>query len=198
MKINRKILKKIKKEIRKFKKLTKKENLFKEMSFCILVANNNLEKTYKIWKSIKDNLISYNYKSLSRILKKSGYRFYNTRAKYIIENKNKINDVLRVLNSQNENYVRNWLVKNIKGFGYKEASHFLRNIGYRNFAILDRHILRFLFDKKIIKEIPKNLTKKKYVEIENKLKQIAKKNNLTLAELDMYIFYLQTNKIPIK
>jgi len=37
-----------------------------------------------------------------------------------------------------------WLVKNLTGLGYKEAGHFLRNIGSGKIAILDRHILRNL------------------------------------------------------
>ena len=41
--------------------------------------------------------------------------------------------------------IREWLVENVRGMGYKESSHFLRNIGLgENIAILDRHILKNL------------------------------------------------------
>ncbi|MCK4265146.1 hypothetical protein KAW80_02185 [Candidatus Babeliales bacterium] len=57
-------------------------------------------------------------------------------------------------------------MKNIKGIGYKEASHFLRNVGYNDVAIIDRHVLRFLKREKLIQEIPKTTTPKKYLAFE--------------------------------
>lgn len=52
---------------------------------------------------------------------------------------------------------------------YKEASHFLRNVGFgENIAILDRHILRNLVKLEVIDELPKTLTPKLYLEIEEK------------------------------
>jgi N-glycosylase/DNA lyase len=85
-------------------------------------------------------------------------------------------------------------VQNIKGLGYKEASHFLRNIGFDDYAIIDSHILDILKRYNLIKQ-PKTLTKKKYIEIENILQKIAKQTHLTLAELDLYLWYLETGKI---
>jgi N-glycosylase/DNA lyase len=89
---------------------------------------------------------------------------------------------------------REWLVKNIKGFGFKEASHFLRNIGFDDYAIIDSHILDLLERYKFIKQ-PKTLTRKKYMEIEKILQTIATQTNLTLAELDLYLWYMETGKI---
>ena len=96
--------------------------------------------------------------------------------------------------SKDEFEIREWIVKNVKGLGYKEASHFLRNIGYKNLAIIDFHIIDVLVKNKIIKR-PKTLTKKKYLEIENKLRTIAKKAKMTLAELDLYLWYMETRKV---
>ena len=42
---------------------------------------------------------------------------------------------------------------------------------------------------------PKTITKNKYLEIEEKLIDLAKKTNLTLAELDLYLWYTETGKI---
>ena len=70
---------------------------------------------------------------------------------------------------------REWLVKNIKGLGFKEASHFLRNIGFDDYAIIDSHILDLLERYKFIKP-PKTLTRKKYMEIEKILQTIATTN----------------------
>ena len=89
---------------------------------------------------------------------------------------------------------REYLVKNVKGIGYKEASHFLRNTGAKNLAIIDRHILHILNSYKII-EMPKYLTPKRYMEIEEKERALARKLNMNLGELDMYLWYMKTGKV---
>jgi N-glycosylase/DNA lyase len=77
----------------------------------------------------------------------------------------------------------------------KEASHFLRNQGYRNFAILDRHVLKTLKDNEFIEDIPKTLTKKRYLDIETKLSNLAKELKTTQAHLDLYLFYLDSRRV---
>jgi N-glycosylase/DNA lyase len=182
------------KEFEKNKDL-KKEDKFVELCFCILVANNRLEKTKYVWERIGKKFLTLSEKELKDVLKSYGMRFYNKRAKYIIKARNFIDEI-----DKNVSENREWFVENIKGIGYKEASHFLRNMGYKNFAILDRHVMRFLIKNKII-EKQKNLTKKNYLEIEEKLKDIAKmlstivRKEISLAELDLLIFYVQTGKI---
>ncbi len=174
----------------------KKEEKFIELCFCILVANNRLEKTKDVWEKIGKKFLTISKKELKEALKSYGLRFYNKRAEYIIQARNFIDEIDKNIEKCN----REWFVKNIKGIGYKEASHFLRNMGYKNFAILDRHVIRFLIKNKII-EKQKPLTKKNYLEIEEKLKEIAKrlstivKKEINLAELDLLIFYLQTGRI---
>jgi N-glycosylase/DNA lyase len=90
---------------------------------------------------------------------------------------------------------REWLVKNIKGLGYKEASHFLRNVGYKNLAILDRHIVNLMLEHGYIEEKPKSLNRKIYTELENIFKKIADKLKMSMAELDMYMWYMKTGKV---
>lgn len=86
----------------------------------------------------------------------------------------------------------------VGGFGgiFLHNSHFLRNIGLGyDLAILDRHILRSLVEFKVIDEIPKSLTPKKYLEIEQKMKRFADHLNIPLAELDLLLFYRKTGEI---
>jgi len=198
MNIDKKLLKEIRNRLKEFKKIEDENLLFKELCFCILVANTNLERTLEIWKKIDNGFLKYNKKQLSLKLKSLGYRFYNKRVDYILYNRKFKKIIKENIKELSAFYLREWLVKNLKGIGFKEASHFLRNIGFKDFAILDRHILRFLFKNKIIKEIPSNLSKRKYLEIENKLKNLADKLNITLSELDFLIFYLETGTLPKK
>jgi N-glycosylase/DNA lyase len=183
--------------IKEFKELGNKSNIeiFKELCFCILTANFNAEKSIKIQKEIGNGFLTLPESVLAKKLKDYGHRYYNTRAKYIVEARKYMNSLKEIINSfNNENNLREWLVKNIKGLGYKEASHFLRNIGYTNFSILDFHIINILVKYGLIKK-PKTLTKKKYLEIEEILKEVAKKLNINLAELDLYLWYMETGKI---
>jgi N-glycosylase/DNA lyase len=183
--------------IQEFQKMSSKPNseIFKELCFCILTANFNAEKCIKIHEEIGNELLTLTKPQLTQKLRSLGYRYPNKRAHYIVEARKHKNTLKPIINSfKDENALREWLVKNIKGIGYKEASHFLRNIGFTNLAILDFHILNILTRYKIA-EKPKTLTKKNYLKIEQTLKRIAEKLDITLAELDLYLWYLETKKI---
>ena len=183
--------------IREFKENGAKSNgeIFIELCFCILTANFNAEKAIKIQIEIGKDFLTLTESQLAEKLKRLGYRYPNTRAKYIGKARKYKDSLKNVISSFNaEDELREWLVKNIKGIGYKEASHFLRNIGYTNFAIIDFHITDLLARYKLL-EKPKTLTKKEYFKIENLLREIAEKSNLNLAELDLYLWYMETGKI---
>lgn len=171
------------------------EQKFLELCFCILVANNAVEKTHETWKKIGAKFLYLSEDELGNALKNAGYRFYNVRAKYIVEARwviDKIDFIIRLSNP------REWLVKHVKGIGWKEASHFLRNLGFKDYAILDRHVLKLLKQHKPVDFVTSSLTKKIYLEIEEKLRGISNMLGITLAELDLYLFYLDTKKICIR
>jgi N-glycosylase/DNA lyase len=173
------------KRIKQFSKIKSNNDLFKELCFCILTANSNAERCIDVQNKVGNGFLTLDKNKLQKTLKKHGARFHTKRAGYIIEAR-KYKDKLKK--------DREWLVKNIKGIGYKEASHFLRNTGSKNSAIIDFHIIDLLVKNKLIQK-PKTLNKNSYLEIENKLKIIAKKANLNLAELDLYLWYQETGKI---
>ena len=193
---NSKISTQIKKRIKDFKNIDIKSNeaLFKEMCFCLLTANFNAEKSIKIQKEIGDCFLIDSKEELSTKLKHYGHRFPNTRAEYITQSQSCINTLNKIVETNDKKILRDWIVNNIKGLGYKEASHFLRNVGFDDYAIIDFHIIDVLVDHQLIKK-PKNLSKKKYLEIEKLLRTIAKKTDLTLAELDLYLWYMETGKV---
>ncbi|MBA7693839.1 putative N-glycosylase/DNA lyase [subsurface metagenome] len=132
----------------------------------------------------------------------SRVRFRYKKAKYIIEARKTFSSngqisikpkIEQLVKNKNE---RDWLVKNVKGIGYKEASHFLRNIGLgEKFAILDRHVLKNLKLLEIIKEIPGSLSKKRYLEIENKMKNFTDKIKIPISHLDLLLWCKETGKI---
>ena len=103
-------------------------------------------------------------------------------------------DIKRRIDSRDVFRTREWLVENIKGLGYKEASHFLRNIGLgKDLAILDRHILKNLKRYGVIDKMPASLgTKKVYLDIERRMLEFSKKINVPPDELDLLFWARQT------
>jgi len=169
--------------------------IFIELCFCIMTAFCSAEKCIEIHEKIGGDFLKLSQDQLANRFKELGYRFPNKRSNYIINARDSKKDLINNLKSnEREKEKREWIAKNIKGLGYKEASHFLRNIGYKNSAIIDFHIIDLLVKYELI-ERPKTLTKKKYLEIEEILKTVGKKLNLDLAELDLYLWYKETGKI---
>jgi len=170
------------------------EKMFQELCFCILTANFNAKRAINMQKNIAEKFLSLSESEMATELKKLGHRFPNTRAKYIIEARKYLPEIDR-LSCMEDRQAREHLVKNVKGLGYKEASHFLRNIGRKNLAIIDFHILDILDKNRLIKKPEKSMTRKLYFEIEHILENLAKKTGLSLAELDLYLWFLETGEI---
>jgi N-glycosylase/DNA lyase len=91
--------------------------------------------------------------------------------------------------------LRRLLVARVRGLGWKEASHFLRNIGYRNLAILDRHILRNLVRHRAILSMPGTLTPARYLMIESRFARLAAAAGITMDELDLLFWKRETGFI---
>ncbi|MFX1563249.1 MAG: N-glycosylase/DNA lyase [Promethearchaeota archaeon] len=183
--------------LKEFKEISNSSSneIFKELCFCILTANFNAERSIEIQKELGDKFLTAPKSDLARRLKELGHRFPDARARYIVDArkyKNSLKDIVKTFH--NGNGLREWIVKNVKGIGYKEASHFLRNIGYTDFAVIDFHILDALTRHNII-EKPTVLTRRKYLEIEESLREIARRSDLNLAQLDLYLWYMETSKI---
>ena len=77
----------------------------------------------------------------------------------------------------------------------KEASHFLRNVGYFNLAILDRHIQRVMSEYGMVTMLPKSMTKRNYLAMEQKLRTLAEELALPIGVLDLYLWYMKTGKV---
>ncbi len=170
------------------------KSLFIELCFCILTANTSAEMGIKTQKYIMGGFIEYDRDKLRDELKKVKYRFYNKRTDYIVNARFIINDLTGLLSGNNKTYIREYLVNNIKGVGYKEASHFLRNIGVFDFAILDKHIMKILKEYNYIDEI-KLSSKNDYLKTEKIFNEIAKSYKLKPGIFDLYLWKIATDKI---
>ena len=139
---------------------------------------------------------------IAEILGRHGVRFKYNKARYIIECREKFKTIslrsyIDDLLTQGVVSARNELAKTIRGIGMKEASHFLRNIGYGDeVCILDRHILRNL-EKYDILKTSKTLTPKLYLEYEEKMKTFAKKLKIPVFDLDFVFWYNNNGELPV-
>ncbi len=171
------------------------ETVFSELCFCIVTANNRAVAGLRVQEAIDAGFSNWTQQALSELLLKSNSRFHINKGKYLMEAIKHKNVKAVLQQMQNEFEMREWLVKNVKGIGYKEASHFLRNIGFKKLAILDRHIMRVMQKHGLIDDVPKPITRTKYLEMEKKLSSLAKATCITQAELDLYLWFMQTGKV---
>ncbi|MEJ5245063.1 MAG: N-glycosylase/DNA lyase [Bacteroidota bacterium] len=174
------------------------ENYFYELCYCICTPQSSAKNAEKVEKKlIEMDFLNQDFNPVELLSNREHYvRFHNQKAQRLIEAKMKYPKLLDILHSSIEPMEkRAKVVEIIKGIGYKEASHFLRNIGYRNLAIIDRHLLKNLIKCGVIESIPKSLNKAKYLEIEEKFKDFAEKVNIALDELDLLFWSYETGMI---
>lgn len=179
--------------LKEFQELSELDNScwFSELCFCLLTANSKALTAIEIQKELgSEGFLGYSQEHIAQIIKKNKHRFHNNKAKYIVEAR-KFYNIKDLLKKMSGVEAREFLVKNIKGLGFKEASHFLRNVGYSDVAIIDRHIIRFLVNYKYLDSVPKVISKKYYFNSED----ILKKFNIPLDKLDLMIWYHMTGKI---
>jgi N-glycosylase/DNA lyase len=175
------------------------KDLFRELAFCLLTPQS---RARTCWAAI-ERMVSKSMLTRcgpDKIREELvGVRFSHRKADYICEARGlfaarSIRDVISGFS--NPEKAREWLVENIKGLGYKEASHYLRNIGLgENLAILDRHILKNLKLMDVIDEIPTTLNKKNYLEIERKMRAFSEKTGIPMCHLDLLLWYKEAGEV---
>ncbi len=175
-------------------KTKSEEEWFSELCFCILTANAKQKTGALIQSQISaDGFKTLSQETLANLIKINKHRFHNTKAKYIFKAREFAN-IKSIIKEMTEIEARNWLVENVSGLGMKEASHFIRNTGGQNLAILDRHIISLLSEYKII-EKPKALTAQSYKETEQKFTELASMLRMSPAKLDLFLWYMKTGEV---
>lgn len=196
----------IEKRLQEFKNTWNKGNnkdIHVELSFCILTPQSKAVNAWKAITTLRDNNLLFQGTPEEIVEFLNIVRFKNNKAKYLVELREQMKDengeiITKDFFSKFKSVeeARNWIVKNIKGMAYKEAGHFLRNVGFGdNVAILDRHILKNLVRLGVIDEVPKTLTPKLYLEIEDKMRNYCKEVNIPMDSLDLLLWYIEAGEI---
>ncbi|MBF4805810.1 MAG: N-glycosylase/DNA lyase [Pseudoleptotrichia goodfellowii] len=203
-----KIYKKIKKDIDKAIKGYKKawngseKEVFAEVAFCILTPQSKAKNAWQAITNLVNNGLLFEGQPEEIAEYLNIVRFKNNKSRYLAELRElmtvdgKLQPKKILSDKGNTLEKREWIFKNIKGMGMKEANHVLRNLGFGDeIAILDRHILRNLVQLNIIDEIPKSITEKKYYEIEEKMKEYSEYSGITMGELDLVLWYKEAGEV---
>jgi N-glycosylase/DNA lyase len=171
---------------------------FYELVYCLLTPQSSAVNAAKAVEELKkaDFLGRDVDASVILFMKEHYIRFHNTKARHLLEAKKTLPAILAALGGgSTPEEIRTWCIRNVRGLGWKEASHFLRNIGYSDLAILDRHILRNLRRHRVIRSLPKSLTPARYMSIERKFRLFAGEVGIPMDELDLLFWSRQTGEI---
>ena len=175
------------------------EQYFYELAYCFMTPQSSAVNASKAERALAAADFQHQEIDPEPLLHQKDYyiRFHRTKARLLKEMKRNYAEIVRTLsNEQSGSYKREWLVEHVKGIGYKEATHFLRNVGLNEgLAILDRHILRNLKQLGIIRSLPKTLTKKYYLAIEKRFQKFSKEIGIDIDELDLLFWSNEAGEI---
>ena len=178
------------------------DRLWEEMVFCFFTGGCSARMGLRSVEAVRHLLRTGTHEELMNALV-GRHRYPRARARYIVASREfltahcglKLREKLESFDDRFER--RDWLVreKGIKGLGYKEASHFLRNIGLKGYGILDKHILRSLAELGLIEDPKPPSTRPRYLATEEKLKELASLTEIDFDELDLVLWSMKTGEI---
>ncbi|HYV04303.1 MAG TPA: N-glycosylase/DNA lyase [Blastocatellia bacterium] len=178
------------------------EKLFEELTFCIFTAGASARMGLRSVESVRPVLMSGSKRRIQKALG-GRHRFPNARGAYVFETREYLRAHCglelreKLWSFENPDQRRDFFAANrdVRGLGYKEASHFLRNVGYRGYAILDKHLLARLTELEVIGSPKPPATKNGYLAIEEKLKNFSENIGIDFDELDLLLWYTKTGEI---
>jgi N-glycosylase/DNA lyase len=183
--------------------------LFIELVFVILTSQTEAEKAWEAAKELDDRnlLLEGNKQQIAKILERNGVQYEENKASYIVENRellsqptlhNPTNELKlkEKLDCPNLDKTRGWLVDNVKGLGWKGASHFLRNIGHGDgLAIISSHIINQMNELDVIESAVAPSNKEEYLDMEEKLKEFSDDVGIDIRALDLVLWSMKTGEV---
>ena len=199
--------KEIRKRLGEFQEVWRKGSdarLWEELAYCIFTAGASARMGLTAVDAVRPLLLDGEAEAMTVALKNAGaHRFPVARPRYIVSTRNyfradcgmALRKRLRSFRDPVER--RDWLAqdKQVKGLGYKEASHFLRNIGVKGHAILDKHVMRCLAEIGVIDTAKPPSTRRKYLEVEQQLIGFARDVAIDFDELDLVLWSMKTGEV---
>jgi N-glycosylase/DNA lyase len=177
--------------------------IFEELCYCILTAGSSAKMGMRTIEALKDILHTGSEEDLQQRARSHRVRFWRIRPSYIVRTREYLRnscgmELRRLLESFDCRLARrDFFAKNksVRGLGYKESSHFLRNIGFPGYAILDKHILNSLREMGVIGSRMRPATQAGYLEIEKRLERFAQEVGIDMDHLDLLLWSRKTGEI---
>lgn len=194
----------IKRSIEGYRKVFEEsdDRVFAELAFCLCTPQSKATASWSAISSLMRNNLLYTGTTEQIRPFLNTVRFNDTKSKRIVEARSlfsdgeKISIKRRLSELGDPSAMRDWLVENVNGLGMKEASHFLRNIGLGgSFAIIDSHIIKNLHRYGVVDEPKYPSTRKKYLEVEGKMRDFAGKIGIPFDELDLLFWSEETGMV---
>jgi len=131
----------------RFSKTLSSIDVFYHLAFAICAPQTTFKANRKVNEELKR--LKFHSEDIPRELLEvtlKPVRFYRTKAENLLLMKEDFPQIASVLRGYSRDFwsARLWLVRNVRGLGMKAASHFLRNLGSTELAIIDTHILKYL------------------------------------------------------
>jgi N-glycosylase/DNA lyase len=180
------------------------ERLWEELVYCIFTAGASARMGQKAVDAVRPLLFAGSHEEMTRVLvEQRAHRYPAARPGYIVVTREYLHEDCGMrLRERLESFEdslarRDWLAreKRIKGLGYKEASHFLRNVGFGGYGILDKHILRSLAELDVIESPQPPSTRARYLDTEERLRRFARDVRIDFDELDLVLWSMKTGEI---
>ena len=176
--------------------------LWEELVFCIFTAGASARMGLNSVEAVRPLLARGTHEELAGALQ-SKHRYPRSRSGYVVVTREYLEgDCGLRLRERLASFAdplerRDWLARTrgIKGLGYKESSHFLRNVGLRGYAILDKHILRCLAEVGVIESPAPPATRARYLATEERLRRFAREVRIDFDELDLVLWSMKTGEI---
>ncbi|MFN2577431.1 MAG: hypothetical protein ABR607_07040 [Pyrinomonadaceae bacterium] len=180
------------------------DRLWEEMVFCIFTAGASAKMGLRSVEALRPLLQSGAQTEMTKALIDAGaHRFPNARPAYVVVTRDYLRESFSMrLRDRLKSFAdplarRDWLAQDpgVKGLGYKEASHFLRNVGFNGYAILDKHVIRCLNELGVIDSPGPPTTRRRYLQIEGEMRRFANDAGINFDELDLLLWSMKTGEI---
>jgi len=178
------------------------ERLFEELTFCIFTAAASARMGLRSVESLREVMMTGSKRQIQRALVRV-HRWPRARGAYVYETREYLRKnhglAIRSLFScfEDSERRRDFFAANpgVRGLGYKEASHYLRNVGFTGYAILDKHVLSRLAEFGVIDSPKPPSTKAGYLRAEDAMKKFARRIRIDFDALDLLLWYTKTGEI---
>jgi N-glycosylase/DNA lyase len=161
----------------------REEEYFYELLYCLLTPQSSARSAARAVDALRRADRWDDSAFLAGVLRdRSAYiRFHNTKARNIVEARRRLPLIQEHLASvPDAEEQRRWLVT---------------NIGRRNLAILDRHILTNLVHHRVLSAPISSLTARRYAMIEEEFRRFGAALGISIDELDLLFWSRQTGEI---